>query len=255
MNRLSFLAVTSSMFLLTSISHAGLLDNMNVGEVVKGISANQAGLNALTGASNPSSLTESDVGKGLKEALMVASKSAVNMASREGGFLNNPQIKIPLPGILKNAAGILRTVGMGSQVNEFERSMNVAAEKAAKEAFDVFSNAIQEMTLEDAMGILRGGDTAATAYFKRKTMPILYERFLPIVRKSINEVGVTQQYKSIVSNSAVQPFLQGGNFDLDHYVTEGALNGLFRILGEQEAQIRRNPAARTTDLLKKVFGN
>ncbi len=255
MNRLSFLTVTASMFLLTSISHAGLLDNMNVGDVVKGIGANQAGVNVLTGASNRSSLTESEMGSGLKEALIVASKSAVGMASQEGGFLNNPQIKIPLPGILKNAAGILRTVGIGSQVNEFERSMNIAAERAAKEAFDVFSNAIQTMTIEDVMGIWQGGNTAATEYFKRKTIPILYQKFLPIVQKSVNEVGVTQQYKTIVSNSAVQPFLQGSNFELDHYVTEGALNGLFRLLGEQETQIRSNPAARTTDLLKKVFGN
>lgn len=255
MHKLTVTILAMGTLLLNSISHAGLLDNVNVGDVVKGINANQPGIGAITGGSNRSSLSEPEVGSGLKEALMVASRSAVGMASQQGGFLNNPQIKIPLPGMLKNAAGILRTVGMGQQVNEFERSMNVAAERAAKEAFTVFSNAIQEMTLEDAMGILRGGDTAATAYFKRKTWNTLYQRFLPIVQKSVNEVGVTQQYKTIVSNSAVQPFLQGSNFDLDHYVTEGALNGLFTLLGQQEAQIRQNPAARTTDLLKKVFGN
>jgi hypothetical protein len=146
-------------------------------------------------------------------------------------------------------------VGYGPKVDEFVLSMNRAAERAAPFAKDIFWGAIKEMNFDDARKILSGNETAATEYFKGKTTNKLTSAFKPIVDKSMNEVGVTRQYKELVGRYESIPFVKKESFDLDQYVVTKALDGLFHLVGEEEKKIRKNPAARTTELLKEVFGS
>jgi hypothetical protein len=192
---------------------------------------------------------------GLKEALRVATQRAVQSTSQTGGFLDNAKIRIGLPGSLGKMASGLRAVGMGAQVDEFEVSMNRAAEKAVGEATPVFVDAIQRMTFQDASAIVTGGDTAATDYFQKTTSDTLRTRFRPIVEQAMQKVGVAQQYEQLVGRyKTTVPFASAPKLDLNGYVTDRTLAGLFTVVGEQEKEIRTNPAARATDLLKQVFG-
>ena len=200
------------------------------------------------------SLSERELDGGLKDTLKVGAERAVKMASKPGGFLNNPEIRIPLPGQLNTVASVMRKMGMGAKVDQFEASMNHAAEKASAKALPIFMDAIKGMTFEDAKKILNGGDNAITEFFKKKTTPQLTEAFKPIVHQSVQEVGVTKQYQDLTGGPLVGNFVKNSNFDLDNYVISKTLDGLFHLLGEQEKEIRHNPAARTTQLLKKVFG-
>ncbi len=228
-------------------SKAGFLD--------KALETYKKGVNSpLTKSVGANSITDSELIAGFKQALELGTRKAVELASRPGGFLDNPEIRIPLPGKLQTAADMLRRFGLGSQADAFEKSMNQAAEKAAIEAFPVFSDAVKEMTFDDARKLWKGGDTSITEYFKKKTFETLYAKFKPVVHGSVEQVGVTQRYNSLVSNPAVKSVVGNTNLDLDHYVTNKTLEGLFKLLAQQEKEIRSNPAARTTDLLKKVFG-
>ena len=200
-------------------------------------------------------LSAGTTASGLKDALRIATEEAVASTSKSGGFLDNPKIRIPLPGKLESMANGLRAMGMGAKVDELEVAMNTAAEKAAGEATPVFSKALGDMTFKDASGILRGGDTAATQYFKRTTSADLTTRFRPIVDQAMAKVGVVQQYDALVSSYASTPFGSAPKLDLGGYVTERTLGGLFKVMGEEEKKIRKDPAARTTDLLKQVFGH
>jgi hypothetical protein len=192
---------------------------------------------------------------GLKDALRVASERAVQTVSAPGGFLDNPKIRIPLPGKLESMATGLRALGMSAQVDELEVAMNRAAESAAGEATPVFVDAVKQMSFQDATGILKGGDTAATDYFKKTTTTPLRERFRPIVDGAMKEVGVAKLYDSLVGRyTASVPFASAPKLDLNGYVTDRTLAGLFTVVGEEEKKIRTNPAARATDLLKQVFG-
>jgi hypothetical protein len=202
-----------------------------------------------------SSLTENEIGKGLKEALTVGIQNAIGIVSNLDGYYKNPNIKIPLPGAVKKVESILRTVGYGSKVDAFELSMNRAAEKAAPEAKSIFVAAIKQMTFSDARKIFDGRDNEATLYLKDKTSNRLGEMFKPIVHESMSQVGVTQQYQDLNTKLSSIPFTKSLNFDLDQYVTEGALDGLFYMLAIEERKIREDPTARVSDLLKKVFGN
>jgi hypothetical protein len=217
-------------------------------------------------------LPDSDIAAGLKEALAKGTTHAINSLGRTDGFWNNPKVRIPLPGKLEQAADLARKAGMGAKVDAFELSLNRAAEKAVPQVADIFGDAIRKMTLNDARGILTGGDHAATDYFRRVAGPALTARIKPIVAKATGSVGVTQKYKAFTSGSGggslggVLGSLgslgghhggdgSGGNaLDLDDYVTGKTIDGLFTTIGEQEKSIRDDPAARTTDLLKKVFG-
>ena len=192
---------------------------------------------------------------GLKDALRIATDQAVASTSKTGGFLDNPKIRIPLPGKLESMATALRAVGMSAQVDELEVAMNHAAEKAASEATPVFSKALTDMSFKDASGILTGGDTAATRYFQKTTSAELATRFRPIVDQAMEQVGVVKQYDALVSSYTSTPFASAPKLDLGSYVTDQALAGLFKVMGEEEKKIRTNPAARTTDLLKQVFGH
>jgi hypothetical protein len=211
-------------------------------------------LKSLGGGEKGSGLSEVKIGSGLKEALQVGTENAVNFTGKTNGYFLNQAIKILMPEKLRTFEKGLRAVGYGPEVDEFVLSMNRAAEKAAPFAKKIFWDAIGEMTFHDARGILSGNDTAATEYFKGKTTNKLTEVFKPIVDKAMNEVGVTRQYKGLVGRYENIPFVKKESFDLDHYVVSKALDGLFHMVAEEERKIRKNPTARTSELLKEVFG-
>jgi hypothetical protein len=201
-------------------------------------------------------LDESTVVAGLRDALRVGTERAVSATSSPGGYLANQLIRIHTPESLESMTSALRAVGMGAKVDELEVSMNRAAERAAGEATSVFWNGIQQMSFQDARGILSGGDTAATDYFRRTTSDELRARFSPIVEEKMAAVGLVKLYDDLVSRYRAIPLtsLAGQPPDLREHVTEGALDGLFTVLGQEEARIRRDPAARSTELLRTVFG-
>jgi hypothetical protein len=201
-----------------------------------------------------SSLSMETIIDGLKEALEVGSRRAITQISQPGGYLDNQDIKIPLPDNIQKVASVLKKYGLESQVEKFEKSMNNAAEQAAPHATDLIAAAVKDMSFEDAKKIYSGDDDAATQYFKEKTSGKLRTLFQPSVEKSLGEVGATRYYNDLVKKAKDIPFVGDKvNFDLNGYVTEEALNGLFKVLADEEKQIRENPVARTTDLLKKLF--
>jgi len=192
---------------------------------------------------------------GLKEALTLGTGNAVTRVSATDGYFANQAIKILMPEKVQKAADVLGKIGYKRQVDEFVLSMNRAAERAAPKAKAIFFGAIREMTFEDARKILDGGDTAATEYFREKTRGKLYDSFEPIIASSMNEVGATRRYKELMGRYAALPFANAESMDLDRYVTNKSLDGLFYMVGQEERRIRTDPAARVTDLLKEVFGN
>ncbi len=193
--------------------------------------------------------------KGLKQALSIGTDNAVKYVSRTDGYFKNPAITIPVPDKMKSVAKTLSQMGLRKQVEEFTMSMNRGAEKAAPKAISIFGGAIKQMTIVDATKILTGGGTAATDYFKVKTRSSLYNEFKPIIAASLNDVGATRAFKDIMKKAASLPLVDKKAIDLDRYVTEKALDGLFFMVGQEEKKIRTDPAARVTDLLKTVFGN
>ena len=197
---------------------------------------------------------ENAIISGLKEALSIGTENAVESVSQVDGYFGNEMVKILMPEKMHKVADILGKVGYQQQVDDFILSMNRGAEKAAPKAASIFVDAIKEMTFEDAKSILDGGDTAATDYFKAKTSDKTYEIFNPIISASMNEVGVTRSYKELMDKYTSLPFMEAEQFDLDHYVTKKAQDGLFYMLGQEEKKIRTDPTARVTKLLQKVFG-
>jgi hypothetical protein len=210
---------------------------------------------SLGGGEKGSGLSDAKIGSGLKEALKIGAENAVSFTGKKDGFFLNQAIKILMPEKLRTFEKGLRAVGYGPQVDEFVLSMNRAAEKATPFAKQIFWDAIGKMTFDDVRKILSGNNTAATDYFKGKTTSKLTEVFKPIVSNAMNEVGVTRQYKELVGRYEGIPFVKKETFDLDQYVVTKALDGLFHMVGEEETKIRKNPTARTTDLLKEVFGS
>jgi hypothetical protein len=209
----------------------------------------------IVGSGGGGGLGTTEVVNGLKEALEIGTGYAVDTASKPDGYYSNPSIKIPLPGAVQKVEKLLRAVGYGQKVDEFELSMNRAAEKAAPQAKSIFMDAVKQMQFDDAQKILKGPDNAATEYFKEKTSGRLTEVFKPIVKDSMSSVGATRQYEDL--NSKLSSIPMGGKlgFDLDQYVTDKSLKGLFYLVAVEEKKIRQDPAARTTELLKKVFGS
>ena len=202
---------------------------------------------------NASSLSDDKIIAGLKEALQVSTGKAVAATGKPDGFLKNEAIKILLPPKLETVGRGMRMLGMGAKVDELEIGMNRAAEQAAPQAKAIFLAALKKMTFDDARHILSGGDTAATDYFKRTSSGDLTTAFAPIVQRSMQRVGVVQQYDQVLK-SAPGGSVVAGQFDLNKYVVGKTIDGLFHMLGEEEKSIRQNPAARTTALLKEVFG-
>jgi len=191
---------------------------------------------------------------GLKEALSVGTGNAVSLLSKNGGYSGSDLTKILMPEKIQKVADMLKKVGMGSQVDTFVATMNQAAEKAAPQAKEFFMGAIKEMTFDDAKKILNGGDTAATEYLSSKTRDKIAAAFKPTVSSSLDQVGATKSYKTMMESFSSIPFMSAQSLDLDNYVTDQAMKGLFLRVGEEEAKIRTNPAARVTGLLEQVFG-
>jgi hypothetical protein len=237
MRRIFYFILAASLCSPT-LTHAGLLDNM-----LKGTSSSSKGAS-----------DDSTIASGLKEALSIGTENAVNNVSRVDGYFGNQLIKILMPGKIQKVADVLRQGGYQKEVDDFVLSMNRAAEKAAPKALSFFADAIKEMTFEDARGILNGGDTSATEFFKRKTHDKIYAAFKPIISSSMDEVGVTRAYKEMMGRYESIPFMGKESVDLDHYATNKAMDGLFYMVGQEEKKIRTDPAARVTDLLKNVFG-
>jgi len=202
------------------------------------------------------SLTKTDISNGLKEALQVGAKNATNQVSAPNGFFGNALIKVLMPPEAKKVESTLREVGMGSYVDNAILSMNRAAEDASTKALPIFINAIKNMTIEDAVGILNGGPNSATNFLKSKTTAQLTAAFRPIIETSLDKVNATKYWAEVfnVYNELPTTFNKV-NPDLAGYVTDRALNGVFVYIAEEENKIRANPAARVTDLLKKVFDN
>jgi Protein of unknown function (DUF4197) len=200
-------------------------------------------------------LDDARVSSGLKEALSVGTQRAVRLVDHPGGYLDNEAIKILLPQNLRPVERVLRGLGQGARVDEFVASMNHAAESAAPEAETIFAEAVTEMTIDDARKLLNGGDTSITDYFKAKTSARLAVAFRPHVEAAMSRNGVTQQYEALVGQVPWTPFGNSSSLDINGYVVNKALDGLFYMLGQQEKEIRTNPAARSTALLKQVFGH
>ena len=176
------------------------------------------------------------------------------MASQLDGYFKNPEIKIPFPPEVKKVEDKLRQLGLGNKVDEFVMTLNRGAEDAAKEAKPIFISAIRQMTIEDAWGILKGDQNAATNYLKRTTSAQLKEKFSPVIQSSLDKVSATKYYGDVTNTYNKNPFVEKVNPDLNSYATDKAIEGLFMMIAKEEKNIRDNPAARTTELLKKVFG-
>lgn len=199
-------------------------------------------------------LKDETVVSGLKEALSEGTATAVSLVSQTDGFFKNDLIKIRLPNNMQRVADTLGKIGLQQQVDDFILSMNRAAEAAAPKAAAIFGDAIKTMDVRDALGILNGGDTAATDYFRENTSDLIYTEFQPVVSDSMREVGTRGLFDSLMQRYNAIPFASSlGTFDLDDYVTQSAIAGLFQMVAQEEEKIRQNPAARTTDLLKSVF--
>ena len=232
-----------ALFFMQSPCQAGFLDSLPQG--------------ILPASKQQSSLDNNVIVKGLKEALATGTEKAVAAVSRPDGYFRNQLIKILLPRKIQQVADVAAQIGFQQQVDTFVLSMNRAAEKAAPQAVRYFGNAIRQMTVEDAKQILNGGDTAATTFFEKKTRAQLFEAFKPSVTTAMNQAGTARAYKELIGKYEATPlaaFSGKPSLDLDEYVTNKALDGLFLMVAEEEKKIRKDPAARTTDLLRKVFG-
>jgi hypothetical protein len=203
--------------------------------------------------SSGAGLGDARIGLGLKEALRVGTENAVGLTGRVDGYFTNQAIKILMPERLKSLEQGLRLIGEGDRVDELVLGMNRAAEKAAPGARQIFVDAIGEMSIDDARKVLSGPDTAATDYFRGKTTGQLTATFQPVVQRAMNEVGLARQYKDLLVQARAIPFFRAEDYDLDRYVVGKSLEGLFHVVGEEERKIRKDPAARTTDLLREVF--
>jgi hypothetical protein len=214
-------------------------------------------LEGLAGSGEETGLSQEDLASGLKEALRVGTGRAIEHLGRDGGFLNDSQVRIPLPSALQTLEQGLRAGGQGAIADNFVTTMNRAAERAVPETAAILGKAIASMTLDDAKAILTGPDDAATEYFRKSSRGRLAEAILPIVSSATEQAGVTSAYKRFMGSSAgglFSRFTGGGDLDIDRYVTEKALDGLFLKLADEERLIREDPAARSTELLQNVFG-
>jgi hypothetical protein len=199
-------------------------------------------------------LTDTRIAEGLKEALKIGTGNAVDLTGRLDGYLANQAIKILLPDQVQRLEPVLRAAGFGRQLDELVVGMNRAAERAAPAARSIFVDAIAAMSFDDARRVLGGGDTAATDYFRVHTSDRLTAAFRPVVERSMSEVGLARSWKDLTAQIRRVPFARLDTFDFDAYVVDGALGGLFHVVGEEERKIRKDPGARVTELLKEVFG-
>jgi len=198
-------------------------------------------------------LSTDEVAQGLKEALTNGASKGSDLVSQVDGYFKNPEIKIPFPPEVKHVEDKLRQIGMGSQVDKFVMTLNRGAEDAAKQAKPIFVDAIKAMTIQDAWSILRGQQDAATQYLRKTTTDQLKVKFKPVIQASLNKVNATKYYSELIGEYNKLPFVQKVNPNLDDYTTDRATEGLFIMIAKEEKNIRQDPLARTSDLLKKVF--
>lgn len=203
----------------------------------------------LEGISNTEAIS------GLKQALADGSAAAVAKLGVENGFFTNPKVKIPLPPALKRVESALRFAGMRQQADDLVLAMNRAAEAAVPEAKALLVDSVKRMSVQDAKGILTGGDTAATDYFRRSTQTQLAKRFLPIVKKATDRVGLAEQYNSLAAQGVQLGLIRQDQSTIEGYVTQKALDGLYLMIAEQEKAFRQNPLGATSDIVKRVFGS
>ncbi len=220
--------------------------SQNFGNILK--QANDV-LGGSTGA-----LTTEEIGRGLKEALTVGIKNSSSQASALDGYLGNQTIKLLFPPEAQKVEAKLRQLGLGAECDKFITSLNRGAEKAAEKAVPIFVDAITQMSIQDALGILSGDKDAATSYLKKTSSIALTNAFAPIIQDAINSTGATKSYGDIARTYNQIPFTQKINPDLQQYATQKAIDGLFLLVAQEEQKIRDNPAARVSDILKRVFG-
>lgn len=240
----NILVASLALFLFcTAHASAGLLDDLEKGarDVTNTYQKSHATLDPKT------------IAAGLKEALSFGVTNGVISVSKVDGYFNNQLIKILVPEKIQHLTRLLRDMGFKKEVDRFELSMNRAAEQAAPRARAFFIDAIKQMTIQDAEAILRGNDTAAMEYLKSKTHDKIYASFKPVIASTMRNTGVTRTFADLMDKARTVPLLKEQTVDLDHYVTTEALDGLFFMVGEEERKIRKDPAARVTKLLKKVF--
>jgi len=199
-------------------------------------------------------LTTAEVGEGLKEALINGISKGSDLVSQLDGYFKNPEIKIPFPPDVKKVEDRLRQIGLGGEVDKFVMTLNRGAEDAAKEAKPIFIAAIKQMTIDDAWAILKGEPDAATQFLKRTTNAQLKEKFKPVVQASLDKVNATKYYGDIINKYNSIPLVQKVNPDLNDYATDLAMQGLFTMIAKEELNIRQDPMARTSELLRRVFG-
>ncbi len=200
-------------------------------------------------------LSAEEVAQGLKEALTNGASKGADLTSKVDGYFKNPEIKIPFPPDVKKVEDRLRQMGLGGQVDKFVLSLNRGAEDAAKEAKPIFVSAVKQMTINDAFAILKGEQDAATQYLKKTTTAQLKEKFKPVVQNSLDKVSATKYYADLVGTYNKIPLVEKVNPDLNEYATDMAIQGLFIMIAKEEKNIRQDPLARTSDLLKRVFGS
>ena len=229
--------------MLASVSSC---QSQNFGNILK--QANDV-LGGSTGA-----LSTEEIGRGLKEALTVGIKNSSSQASALDGYLGNQTIKLLFPPEALKVEAKLRQLGLGNECDKFVIALNRGAEKAAEKAVPIFVDAITQMSIQDALGILRGDKDAATLYLKKTSSIALSNAFAPIMQDAINSTGATKMYGDIAKTYNQIPFQQKINPDLQQYATQKAIDGLFLLVAQEEQKIRDNPAARVSDLLKRVFG-
>ncbi len=250
MNRLiaSIAALTFGMS-----AHAFDLEGALKGALEKN-TASQPGAAPVSNSGSVDQLKPAEINSGLKEALTRGSEAAVAQLGKHDGFFGNNALRIPLPSSLQKAEKAMRMMGMGNQADELILSMNRAAEAAVPEAKSLLVKSVREMTLQDAKGILTGGDTAATDFFRRKTESTLTKRFGPIVKKTTDRVGLAQQYDQYAGIATRFGALDKDQASVEQYVTKEALDRLYKVIGEQERNLRANPMQAGSALLQKVFG-
>jgi hypothetical protein len=239
------------MLLAAGFALAGPAHAIDWNEMLKGVLGKPADPPAASGVD---ALSTPDINAGLKEALTRGAYAAVAQLGQKDGFYGNAALKIPLPPSLQKAEKTMRMFGMGKQADELVLSMNRAAEAAVPEAKTLLVDAVKAMTLEDAKGILTGGQTSATDFFRNKTETRLTERFGPIVKAATDKVGLAQQYNQYAGTAAQFNLIDKKQASVEQYVTQQTLDRLYTVIGEKEAAIRANPTQAGSDLLKKVFG-
>jgi hypothetical protein len=219
------------------------------------IAARGAAFSLLGASVDAWALGETQAAAGVREALQRGADSAVAMLGRPDGFLANPQVRIPLPGALESAAAMLRAIGQQRRVDELVTAMNRAAEAAVPEAKPLLLNAVRSMSVEDAVNIVRGGDTSVTDFFAAKTRAPLAEKFLPIVAEQTRKVSLAARYDAVAATGASFGLVKREDANVEEYVTRKALDGLFLMIGQEERKIRSDPLATGSALLKAVFGH